>query len=200
MMGILNYEKKQKILFRGINLLIKKGVFNPDPKITNSSSLIINNLPDIKDKEILDVGTGSGVISIYCALKGARKVIAVDIDEAILENAKHNIKTNKVEKIVKVIKSDLFENVSGSFDYIFGNLPISDKHWNLKVSTTNLMKRFIFESQKHLKKGGKIYFTWCSISDILPIKDYLIKNKFNFKELEENKLGYRWYLFEISFK
>jgi len=193
-------EKEYKISFRGMKLLVKRGVFPPDPSVTNSSSLILNNLPDIKNKEILDMGTGSGVISIYCALKGARKVTAVDIDETAIENAKYNLKINKVEKRVNVLKSDLFDNISGSFDYIFGNLPISDKHWNLKISTTMLMKKFIFESQKHLKKGGKVYFTWCSISEVLPIRDYLIKNKFNFKELEETRLGYKWYLFEVSFK
>ncbi len=89
-----------EITFKGVKLHVRRGVFSPDPKITNSSSIILNNLPDIKNKDILDVGCGSGIIGIYCAMNGARKVIAVDIDEKAVDNTLENARRNKVENKV----------------------------------------------------------------------------------------------------
>ncbi|MDO8528427.1 MAG: methyltransferase [Nanoarchaeota archaeon] len=186
-----------KIKIKGINLLVKEGVFNPDPKNTNSSSMILNNLPNIKQKEILDVGCGTGIIGIYCALNGSKKVLATDIDNKAIQNTKENIKINKVSNI-KVLKSDLFEKVKGSFDYIFGNLPINDKSWNLNISTVELMNKFLSEAKKHLKNNGKVFFTWNSDDGVEPVRILLNKGHYNYKEKIEKKPDKLWYLFEVS--
>ena len=188
-----------EISLKGVNLIIKKGVFTPDPNKTNSSLIVLNNLPKIKQKEILDMGCGSGIIGIYCALHGARKVIAVDNDEKAVENTKENVKRNNVGNVVKVIKSDLFKNVSGHFDYIFGNLPINDKSWNLSISTTDLMKKFISACKLHIKQKGSVYFTWNSHSAINPIRNFLKVEGYEFKELKERKPDKTWYLFKVQF-
>jgi FkbM family methyltransferase len=185
--------------FKGVNLIIKDGVFTPDPKITNSSSIVINNLPNIKGKDILDIGCGTGIIGIYCALNGAKKVLAIDINKEAIENTKENIKRNKVKNIMKVKQSDLFNNVTGKFDYIIANLPIDDKYWNLTTSTTDLLKKCISESNKFIKKGGKLYFTWYSDMPTSPLIDYLNQKDYKFKRTDDKKLGRTWYLFEIQF-
>jgi release factor glutamine methyltransferase len=184
---------------KGVSLVIKKGVFSPDPKKTNSTLMILNDLKEIKGKNILDVGCGSGIIGIYCALNGAKSVIATDVDEKAIENTKENIERNKVETIVKVIKSDLFENIKGKFDYIFGNLPIVDKSWNLDISTIDLMKRFICGCKNHIKRGGVVYFTWNSESDVTAVKKILIMSKYKFEQVVKETKKRTWYLFKIYF-
>lgn len=183
---------------KGVKFAVNRGVFSPDPK-TNSTLMILNNLPEIKGKDILDVGCGSGIIGIYCALNGAKSVVAVDVEEKAIKNTKENAARNKVGAILTAIKSDLFENVRGKFDYIFGNLPIVDAAWDLDISTIDLIKKFIFGCKKHVKKGGVTYFTWNSESDVAAVRKFLITNKFEFKEVIEETKHRIWYLFKIYF-
>ena len=188
-----------EINIKNMNLMIKDGVFTPDPKITNSALIIINNLPKVKDLDVLDVGCGTGIIGIYCALKGAKNVLAVDNSDKALENTRINLKKNNLKDRVKVVKSNLFENVNGKFDYIFANLPILDEVWDLDVSTTNTVQKYILECKDYVKKGGKVYFTWASFSDITPLRELCSKLDYSYKEISENKSGITWYLIELSF-
>ena len=55
-----------------------------------------------KDDVVIDVGTGSGVLSIAAAMLGAKKVTALDLDEVAVQSAKMNIKLNKVHPVVDV--------------------------------------------------------------------------------------------------
>ena len=55
-----------------------------------------------KDDVVIDVGTGSGVLSIAAAMLGAEKVTALDLDEVAVQSAKINIKLNKVHPVVNV--------------------------------------------------------------------------------------------------
>ena len=184
---------------KGVKLVINKGIFSPNPKQTNSTSMILNNLPEIKGKNILDVGCGSGVIGIYCALNGAKSVVAADVEEKAVKNTKENAGRNKVENIVTAVKSNLFENINGKFDYVFGNLPIVDAAWNLNISTTDLIKKFIFDCKKYVKNGGVAYFTWNSESDVAAIRKFLIKNKYEFSEITKETKSRIWYLFQVYF-
>lgn len=70
---------------------------------------------------VLDIGTGSGAIAISLAKYTDAKVTAVDISEGALNKAIENAGINNVN--VEFIKSDLFENVTGSFDIIVSNPP-----------------------------------------------------------------------------
>jgi ribosomal protein L11 methyltransferase len=65
---------------------------------------------------VLDVGTGSGILAIAAAKLGASRVLAIDIDEDAVENARENIKINNVGDVVKVRKGE--EDAIG--DEVFG--------------------------------------------------------------------------------
>ncbi len=187
----------KEVIIKGIKLIIKDKTFNPDPNITNSTSILVNNLLNLKEKKVLDVGCGSGIIAIFCALNGAAEVIASDIDQDIIENAKENVRLNKTEEIVKVVKSDLFENIDGKFDYILANLPISDKDWNLNISTLDLMKKCLSQSKSHLKKGGEVYFTWYDSPSLASLKDYLNESGWTVTQVTEKRLNHTWHLFKL---
>ena len=68
----------------------------------------------------LDIGTGSGILSILAAKLRAKPVVGVDIDEEALEVARQNALRNGVE--VEFRKSDLLESVDGKFDFIVANI------------------------------------------------------------------------------
>lgn len=60
---------------------------------------------------VIDVGTGSGVLSIGAALLGAGKVIALDLDPIAVKAATENVKLNDVDKIVEVHEGNLLDKV-----------------------------------------------------------------------------------------
>jgi protein arginine N-methyltransferase 3 len=60
---------------------------------------IYGNKDLFKDKVVLDVGCGTGILSMFCARAGAKKVIAVDNSE-ILHKALCNVWENKLDKVI----------------------------------------------------------------------------------------------------
>lgn len=194
---LLRHEDYNVEIF-GMNIHVKDRVFTPDPAVTNSTSFLLANLPNVRGKKILDVGTGTGVIAIYCALNGAKKVVASDIDDHSLDNAKINVKKYGLGNKIFLIKSDLFEHIEGKFDYILANLPILKGIWNEKEKPENLTARYLRDSKNYILKGGKVYFTWASFSDVRPVKFFCKDFGYIFRIFSENNAGYEWYVFEVS--
>lgn len=71
---------------------------------------------------VLDVGTGSGVLSIAAAKLGAGSVLGLDLDDAAVQSARLNVKLNHVESAVSVKKNDLAGGIRQKYDLIVGNL------------------------------------------------------------------------------
>lgn len=77
-------------------------------------------LPD--QASVLDVGTGTGVLSIAAAKLGADKVIAVDLDAVAVQSAKLNVKLNHVQDVVNVRQNNLSDHVTGTYQIVVANL------------------------------------------------------------------------------
>lgn len=81
-----------------------------DPKMAfgtghhSTTSLILNRLlqMDMTGKKVIDMGTGTGILSILAAMRGASEVTGVEIDEPAWENAVDNCRLNGVENIVMI--------------------------------------------------------------------------------------------------
>lgn len=81
-----------------------------DPKMAfgtghhSTTSLILNRLlqMDMTGKQVIDMGTGTGILSILAAMRGASEVTGVEIDEPAWENAVDNCRLNGVENIVMI--------------------------------------------------------------------------------------------------
>lgn len=71
---------------------------------------------------IIDVGTGSGVLSIGAAKLGASKIHALDLDEVAVRSAIENIALNKVDDIVQVTHGNLLDNVDEQADIVVANI------------------------------------------------------------------------------
>lgn len=74
-----------------------------------------------KDK-LLDIGTGSGILSIIAAKFGAKTVLGVDLDDDAVRVAKENVEKNSVEDIVEIREGDLFKMIEGKSDIIVANI------------------------------------------------------------------------------
>ncbi len=83
-----------------------------------------------KESSVLDVGSGTGVLSIVAALLGAEKVIAVDNDIWCLENGKENVELNNVSTIVSVKLGEIYDVTDEQFDLVLANI---NKHILLQI-------------------------------------------------------------------
>ena len=126
-----------KASFYGEIFIVKEGVLIPRPE---TELLIDNALEILKDKKetvnILEIGTGSGIISVMLALliKDV-KIIAVDINEKALELAKQNAIKHNVEDKIEFRLSNLYENVSETnIDLTISNPPYIANDYKLPLN------------------------------------------------------------------
>ncbi|OPY75357.1 MAG: Ribosomal protein L11 methyltransferase [Syntrophorhabdus sp. PtaU1.Bin058] len=77
---------------------------------------------DMRGKDVLDLGCGSAILSLYASLRGAKKVTAVDNDEDAIDSAKKNASLNNITNIRFTCTG--LENIKGSYDIILANLDI----------------------------------------------------------------------------
>lgn len=75
----------------------------------------------VKDKSVIDVGTGTGILSVLCGKLGAKDILAIDCDDKVLECAEANFKANNVK--ARTLKNDLLRGVDEKADVVVANLP-----------------------------------------------------------------------------
>ncbi len=90
---------------------------------------------------VLDVGTGSGILSIIAAKLGAKEVWGIDIDGVAVENARENVVKNDVSAIVKARKGSLGD-LHKRFDVVVANIDLKS------------LRRMRKPLLNHLKKQG----------------------------------------------
>lgn len=137
--------------------------------------LLIDNLKIEEDYEVLEIGTGTGLVSIFASLN-CKNVISTDINPHAVKCATNNIKLNNRENI-RVIKSDLFENIEDEYDLILFNTPylpvIEEEHvdddyskaWDGGESGREVIDEFIKQAPSYLKENGIIQLVQSSLSD-----------------------------------
>ncbi len=96
----------------------------------------------IKEKGfcVLDVGTGSGVLSIIAAKLGAREVWGIDVDGVAVENARENVEKNLVSDIVRTRKGSI-AGLRKKFDVIVANIDVKSLRRMRKPLLNHLKRR-----------------------------------------------------------
>ena len=112
--------------FMGLDFFVKEGVLIPRPDTEVLVEEVIELAKKKDAKNILDIGTGSGAITVSLAkyLENV-KVTSVDISDIALEIGKRNAISNEVDDRITFVKSDLFTNIDKEtkFDIIVSNPP-----------------------------------------------------------------------------
>ena len=114
----------------------------------------------VGNEYVIDVGTGSGVLSIAAKHLGAGKVDAYDIDEVAVNSAKKNLALNPVAKDVKVGVNSLLDGIHTQADLIVANI------------LAEIIVPLIPQAYENLKPGGKFL-----VSGIIDDKAPLIRQK-----------------------
>ncbi len=91
---------------------------------------------------VLDVGTGSGVLTIASALLGAKKVYAYDLDEMAVQAAKNNIDLNDLTTAIEVRENNLLKDVIIEANVVVANI------------LAGIITELIPDAARVLKPGG----------------------------------------------
>lgn len=124
---------------------------------------------EIEGKEVLDVGTGSGILALYCALREGH-VTATDIDEKALDKALRAAKELQVN--IRLVVSDIFSHVDSSFDLILFNPPYlastrtKDRTVDGGRHGQVVAEKFLDGLSDHLKKDGLALLLLSTASDL----------------------------------
>ena len=119
--------------FCGQVFLCDKRAMVPRPETEQLVELLISNFKSqILNSRMVDVGTGTGVIALSLVAKFPdTQILAVDISDDALALAQENAARLNLANRVRFLKSNLLENVEGTFDLIVANLPYvstQDRH------------------------------------------------------------------------
>jgi len=127
----------------------------------------IARLP-LSGRSVLDMGTGSGILGLYCAMRGA-KVTVSDIDEAAVEEVDYAAEALGLQITSRL--SDLFSNIPDRFDLILFNPPylpslgVDDRSVDGGPSGTMLADRFLEELPSHLRLRAEALLLLSSVND-----------------------------------
>lgn len=128
---------------------------------------------DFKNKSVLDMGSGTGVLAILAALKGAKNIDAIDIDNWCYLNAMENIERNNCNHIqVYEGTADLLEDQK--YDIIIANI------------NRNILLEDIPTYVKCLEKDGILFLSGFYVQDIPQITEKCVEVGLKFENNLEN--------------
>lgn len=158
--------------FYSEKFFVDKAVLIPRPE----TELLVEIILDESDKSsnILEIGPGSGIVSILVAKLIGAKITAVEIDTDALNIFEQNIKSHKVGHLITPVNSDLFPPELEQFDIIVSNPPyLSERAFeNADLIVRDhepvtallggkhgheVIKKIIEGSPSYLCDGGKIF-------------------------------------------
>lgn len=141
---------------------------------------------------LLEIGTGTGAISVFAALNGA-KVVATDINPEAVKNAKLNAEKHRLD--ISVREGNLYESLKSDekFDFIFWAHPFNN--WDEPVNDRLLisgmdyqyqaLRGYIAGAREHLSESGKLLIGTGDTADLQTISDTAEANGYNLKLLNE---------------
>jgi ribosomal protein L11 methyltransferase len=130
---------------------------------------------DLKNKVVLDMGSGTGVLAILAEKLEAKDIEAFDIELWSVENCDENAIKNECSKITSLLGD--IEMVQGEYDVVLANI------------NKNVLKRQIPFYSKLIRSNGKLLLSGFFVSDGDEIKDCAIENGFEFVN-SDNREGW----------
>jgi len=150
----------------GREYLVLPGAFSP--KYFGSTDIFTRAFPYRKNGSLLEIGCGAGITSVEAAIRGARRVLAIDISETAVENTRKNARLHGVSHLVEANVGDGLSNVPEGevFDQVYWNLPFIyvPESFDFKDPEEaclfdpgyQVTEAFISGVQNHLSPGGDL--------------------------------------------
>lgn len=154
------------IQYNGIAIKTHPDVYKP----SKDTFLLADNLDITRRDEILEIGTGTGLIAVYSAQR-SKRVVATDINEEAIRCALKNVIANRTYN-VELKNGDLFEPVQNEkYDLILFNTYNTADNDKKNQSedfpkSREIIDKFILELKNYLNEGGRFQIVQSSDCDI----------------------------------
>jgi len=182
-----------------IKIYTNSYVFKPS-KFTSCLFEVINLRDEEKMGNVIDIGTGSGIIAIVLKKMGCNNVYATDFDQKILDTAKLNFKTNHVN-LNTLFLSDLLDNIPQElkFNLVITNPPAYPIDSTLKLNDgmdkaifsgndgRSYIIKFLETVYNYLTDDGRFLIAIPSFLDWPFIENLFHKNNLEFRILLSEK-------------
>ena len=124
-------RKERAWSYKGIRVLVPSGVFHPGLFFSTGFLLAALSRENLRDKKLLELGAGSGLISLFALSRGAQ-VLATDINPKAIDGMSTSLSLNagisNKKDAMQLMQSDLFAEIPvQNFDYIVVNPPYFPK-------------------------------------------------------------------------
>lgn len=185
---VLKRRSTRTVRADGFRLTVRPTVFHPRYFIASEYfSRFVTQL-DLRDRSVVDVGTGTGIIALSAARAGAANVVAIDINPNAALSARENAATHGFGDRVSAVCGDLLAALSprARFDVILSNPPffpeepidVADRAWHAGPGYRDI-KALFEQAHARLAPGGRFYLLLSSDSDLALIGSLIKQAKFS---------------------
>lgn len=196
-------KSQRKFKYSRLNLVIHEGVFHPGLFFSSKFFAEFIETLELEGMDVLEVGCGSGLLSLIAASLGAN-VTSIDINEHAVANTLLNATSNNLK--LNVIQSDLFDRLEGSFDCVLVNPPYFPKNPSSPAGFAwycgenhSYFHKFFRELGKFVRHRSLIYMILSDQCDIDLISSIALNNGFSLnKTLERDFFVEKNFIFKIA--
>jgi release factor glutamine methyltransferase len=169
------FSKPYHVMICGKEMVVHPGVFSP--AYADGTEFFTEKLPYREGESFLEIGCGIGATAIFAALRGAREVVAVDINPLAVANTRENARIHGVGSVVSTTVSDIFSAVPKQrFDTIYWNMPFLRVPENYRYRSMlersvfdpgyHLNERFLAEAPRYLAPKGRLLIGFGDLGDM----------------------------------
>lgn len=197
-------SKERKYTYKDITITVFPGVFHPGFYFSTKLLLKFLKGVELESKYVLELGAGTGLISIYASKRGGF-VTASDISLTAVYNIEKNTKMNDAN--VEVVHSDLFDEIPHRrYDYIIINPPYYRKTPSIEKEFAwyggndfQYFRKFFAQLSNHYYENTNVVMILSEEAEIAMIKSIAEEYKFKLDERHREKIwGEQNYIYEIK--
>lgn len=179
---VLQHTKPYEVDVFDRSITVLPGVMSP--AYDWAGHFLIECLPtDLSGKTVLELGSGTGLVSVFAGLRGAKSVTAVDINPAAVKNTHLNLEKLQIHS--RTLESDVFSALPNEqYDLILFNLPYhnsrpqNDLEKGVMDDDYQTMERFFREARTHLTSSGELFVGFSQSGNIERFHQVLKQNGF----------------------
>lgn len=187
---VMSHTEPYEVDVFGKKIIVLPGVMSP--RYDWAGLYMIECLPkDFSRQDVLELGPGTGLVSVFVGLRGANSIIAADINPIAVENTRLNFEKFHIKNSTAIL-SDVFTNLPNKkYNSIIFNLPYhngipeNDLEKGVIDEGYEAMKKFFAEAKMYLKEGGKIYAGFSQSGEVNRFMAEVEKNNIQIDKMEE---------------